>query len=145
MLPGEFKYKPRDKKAQTRLKVLKKLAKRKDIVGVVNGCDAGREGEHIFRTIFPQLGRELPIQRLWLNSMTNTAIKEAFRTLRAGSDYDGLADAASCRAEADWLIGMNVTRAPTRRLKSFNYQGAWSVGRVQTPTLAMVVARELEI
>jgi DNA topoisomerase III len=145
MLPEEFKYRPRDKKAQTRLKVLKKLAKRKDVVGVVNGCDAGREGEHIFRTIFPQLGRDLPTQRIWLSSMTTNAIKGAFKNLRAGSDYDGLADAASCRAEADWLIGMNATRALTRRLKSFNYQGAWSVGRVQTPTLAMVALREIEI
>lgn len=145
MLPEEFKYKPRDKKAQTRLKVLKKLAKRKDVVGIINGCDAGREGEHIFRTIYTQFKGELPTQRLWLSSMTTKAVKNAFAKMRPGTEYDGLAAAAACRSESDWLIGMNATRALTRRLKSFNYQGAWSVGRVQTPTLAMVANRELEI
>ena len=145
MLPESFKYTPRDKKAATRLKIIKKLAHRKDVDGIINGCDAGREGEHIFRTIVGQLGADLPMQRLWLSSMTEAAIKRGFTELRASDDYDSLAAAAASRSEADWLIGMNATRALTRRLKSFSYEGAWSAGRVQTPTLAMCVERELEI
>jgi DNA topoisomerase-3 len=145
MVPETFQYKARDGRANTRLKVLKKLAKKKDIVGIINGCDAGREGEHIFRTIYGYLGLSIPVHRLWLNSMTTRAIKKAFAEMKPGESFDGLADSAASRAESDWLIGMNATRALTRRLKSFNYQGAWSVGRVQTPTLSMIVDRELQI
>ena len=149
MIPEAFKYQPRDKRAESRLKLLAKLAKKKDVTGIVNGCDAGREGEHIFRTVFEHIGSQLkaplPVKRLWLNSMTKRAIKKGFAELMPGELYQDLAASAACRAEADWLIGMNATRALTRRLKSFNYPGAWSVGRVQTPTLTMVVARELEI
>jgi len=145
MVPAAFKYAPRDKKAATRLKVIKKLAKRKDVVGIVNGCDAGREGEHIFRTIVTEVGSDLPMQRLWLSSMTSKAIIKGFSELRESAEYDTLAAAAASRSEADWLIGMNATRALTRRLKSFSYDGAWSAGRVQTPTLAMCVQREIVI
>ncbi|MGB0591481.1 MAG: DNA topoisomerase [Myxococcota bacterium] len=145
MLPEAFKYTPRDKKAATRLKVIKKLAHRKDVSGIINGCDAGREGEHIFRTILGQLDSELPTQRLWLSSMTERAIIKGFQELKDSKGYDSLAAAAASRSEADWLIGMNATRALTRRLKSFSYEGAWSAGRVQTPTLAMCVDRELEV
>jgi DNA topoisomerase-3 len=146
MVPEAFEYVVRDKRATSRLKVLKKLAKRKDIDSIVNACDAGREGEHIFRTVLNELNcPKLSVKRLWLNSLTTKAIKQGFRELREGSKFKNLGDAASCRTEADWLIGMNATRALTSRLRSFAYTGAWSVGRVQTPTLAMCVERELEI
>lgn len=145
MLPEKFLYSTRDSKAIKRLQVIKKLAKRSDVVAYINACDAGREGEHIFRTILAELKRTLPVERLWLQSLTAQAIREGFSHLRAGSDFDNLADSAACRAEADWLIGMNATRALTVRLRSLRYEGAWSAGRVQTPTLSMVVNRELEI
>ena len=145
ILPDDFAYAPRDKKAATRLKLLRKLARREDVDGVVNACDAGREGEYIFRTIYREIGGDLPVQRLWLSSMTKDAIRRGFDMLSPSEDYDALASAAACRAEADWLIGMNATRALTGRLRSFSYDGAWSAGRVQTPTLAMCVERELEI
>src|SRR5690606_31180328 len=145
MIPESFKHATRNKKAASRLKVLKDLAKRKDVVGVINACDAGREGELIFRTIYEKLARDLPVQRLWLSSMTTDAIRKGFQELRPGSEFDALGAAAQSRSEADWLIGMNATRALTGRLRSYNYDGAWTAGRVQTPTLAMCVERELEI
>lgn len=145
MLPEKFLYATRDSKAIKRLQVIKKLAKRSDVVCYVNACDAGREGEHIFRTILAELKRALPVERLWLQSLTAHAIREGFAHLRPGLEFDNLADSAACRAEADWLIGMNATRALTVRLRSLRYEGAWSAGRVQTPTLSMVVNRELEI
>ena len=145
MIPETFKHSARGKKASSRLKVLKTLAKRKDVTGVINACDAGREGELIFRTIFNKLGKALPVERLWLNSLTSGAIRKGFSELRPGSDFDDLGAAAQSRSEADWLIGINATRALTVRLRSFNYGGAWTAGRVQTPTLAMCVEREIEI
>lgn len=146
ILPDEFEYSTRDSKAKKRVTVLRKLARRKDVTGVINACDAGREGEHIFRTILAELKqKKLPIERLWLNSLTARAIREGFENLKDGAEFDNLADAAACRSEADWLIGMNATRALTIRLRSLRYQGAWSAGRVQTPTLSMLVERELEI
>ncbi|MGM0578001.1 MAG: DNA topoisomerase [Myxococcota bacterium] len=145
IIPERFIHEPRDRKASSRLKLLRKLAKRSDVVGLVNACDAGREGEHIFRTILAELGRELPAERLWLSSLTAGAIRDGFRELRPHEHYDPLGAAAACRSEADWLIGINATRALTGRLRSLGYSGAWTSGRVQTPTLAMCVARELEI
>ena len=111
----------------------------------MNACDAGREGELIFREILEFLESDKPTKRLWLQSMTQDSIRNGFRTLVDGSQYDGLGAAASCRSKSDWLIGMNATRALTRRLKGRKEKTAWSAGRVQTPTLAIVVDRELEI
>jgi len=144
ILPEEFRYKP--KKGQSeRIRVIKRLYQRDDVDAVVNACDAGREGELIFREIVDHLGGSKPVRRLWLQSMTDGAIRQGFQSLRPGEELQGLADAAACRARSDWLIGMNATRALTKRLKSRKEKTAWSAGRVQTPTLTMLVDRELEV
>ncbi len=144
ILPVEFRLKP--KKGQSeRVRVIKRLLARDDVDGVINACDAGREGELIFREIVDELGSDKPVRRLWLQSMTDRAIRSGFEQLRPGEELEGLAGAARCRARSDWLIGMNATRALTKRLKSRKEKTAWSAGRVQTPTLAMLVGRELEI
>ncbi|MBM64649.1 MAG: hypothetical protein CMH55_00260 [Myxococcales bacterium] len=145
IVPEDFRLSPRDSKAQSRLRLLKKLAGRKDVSGLVNACDAGREGEHIFRTIEEWLDTELPSERLWLSSLTDQAIRDGFDSLEPADAFQRLADSARCRAESDWLIGMNATRALTVRLKSLGYKDAWTAGRVQTPTLGMLVERELQI
>ncbi|MEE2678758.1 MAG: DNA topoisomerase, partial [Myxococcota bacterium] len=144
ILPERFSYKPKQGQSE-RIRTIKKLLGREDIETVVNACDAGREGELIFREIVDHLASEKPIRRLWLQSMTNQAIIDGFGALRPGEELDGLAAAAACRARTDWLIGMNATRALTKRLKSRKEKTAWSAGRVQTPTLALLVARELEV
>ncbi len=144
ILPQEFSLKP--KSGQTdRIRTIRKLAAREDVTDLVNACDAGREGELIFREIVKHLGIEKPIRRLWLQSMTDQAIRTGFQRLRPGAEFEGLAAAAECRSQADWLIGMNATRALTKRLKSRREKTAWSAGRVQTPTLALLVDRELEV
>nr|BFD33436.1 DNA topoisomerase III [Pigmentibacter ruber] len=143
ILPSEFQYKP--KKGQTeRLQHIKSLAKKSEVVGLINACDAGREGELIFREIYDFCEQNKPSKRLWLQSMTPEAIRNGFKVMKRGNEYDNLGDAARCRAESDWLIGMNATRAVTKRLKSRNTKGVWSVGRVQTPTLALIAKRELD-
>jgi DNA topoisomerase-3 len=144
ILPEEFKLKQKQGSSE-RIRTIKKLLKRDDIDEVINACDAGREGELIFREIVEFLESDKPIKRLWLQSMTTDAIRNGFASLVPGEDYDGLSDAAKCRSRSDWLIGMNVTRALTRRLKGRKEKTAWSAGRVQTPTLALLVERELEI
>jgi DNA topoisomerase-3 len=144
ILPAEFKLKQKSGQAE-RIRTIKKLLARKDVDVVVNACDAGREGELIFREILEFLGSDKPTKRLWLQSMTPDAIRAGFASLVDGSQYDGLGAAAACRSQSDWLIGMNATRALTRRLKGRKEKTAWSAGRVQTPTLALVVDRELEI
>ncbi len=144
ILPEEFKLKQKSGAAE-RVRTIKKLLKRRDIDRVVNACDAGREGELIFREILEFLGDSKPVERLWLQSMTPAAIRSGFENLEPGEDYDNLGAAAACRSRADWLIGMNATRALTRRLKGRRERTAWSAGRVQTPTLAILVGRELEI
>jgi DNA topoisomerase-3 len=139
-------YELKKKKGQTdRIRVIEKLLARKDVDRVVNACDAGREGELIFREIVKFLGSRKPIERLWLQSMTPNAIRDGFRHLRPDRELLGLAAAAECRAYSDWLIGMNATRALTKRLKSRREKTAWSAGRVQTPTLALLVDREAEV
>ena len=143
IIPDVFQLKPK-KEHSDRLKTIKSLFKRDDIEGLVNACDAGREGELIFREIVDFNEVKLPIERLWLQSMTQTAIKDGFHELKPGEQYRGLRDAAYCRTYSDWLIGMNATRALTRRLKTRGENQAWSAGRVQTPTLAMLVEREVE-
>jgi DNA topoisomerase-3 len=144
ILPERFQLKK--KKGQTdRVRVIQKLAERSDVDRIVNACDAGREGELIFREVVSYLGVEKPVERLWLQSMTTDAIRDGFARLRPGRELEGLGQAAECRARADWLIGMNATRALTKRLKSRRETRAWSAGRVQTPTLALLVERELEV
>lgn len=144
ILPEAFRRKARPGQGR-RLQLLKKLASRPDVTSLVNACDAAREGELIFREIEEHLRVRKPVQRLWLQSMTAEAIQQAFRELKPAAGYDRLAAAAFCRSEADWLIGMNATRAITRRLKSRKEKGVWSAGRVQTPTLALLVRRELAV
>jgi DNA topoisomerase-3 len=144
MIPPHFALNP-IAKTESRLKVLNKLIKRKDVTGLINACDAGREGELIFRLIAQYAKAKQPIQRLWLQSMTPGAIRDGFKKLREDKEMLPLADAARCRSEADWLIGINGTRAMT----AFNSkEGGFyltTVGRVQTPTLSIVVEREEKI
>ena len=145
VIPPEFELGPTDKRSAERLKLLVKLLKRKDISAIINACDAGREGELIFRYIVQYAGVKKPIQRLWLQSMTQTAIRDAFNALRDDDDLKPLEEAARSRAEADWLVGINGTRAMT----AFNSKDGGffktPVGRVQTPTLAIVMEREERI
>ena len=144
ILPDEFRLKP--KKGQSdRIRTIRKLLQRDDTDSVVNACDAGREGELIFREIIDTLNTGKPVSRLWLQSMTSSAIRDGFEHLRPSSEFDGLAASAACRAQSDWMIGMNATRALTKRLKSRKEKTAWSAGRVQTPTLAMLVDQEFKI
>src|SRR6202007_749366 len=117
---------------------------REDVDQVVNACDAGREGELIFAYLYEKAKAKKPVQRLWLNSMTNAAMKEALGSLRPASEFALLEAAARSRSEADWIVGMNATRAATIRLRS-SFDGAVSLGRVQTPTLAILARREEEI
>ena len=144
IIPERFELKPNEKTKEQYL-VLKKLIARKDIGEVINACDAGREGELIF-TYLTQLSKNKhPVKRLWLQSMTPQAIRDGFQKLRDGSEMKPFADAARCRSESDWLIGINGTRAITKRMFGSRAGNVASVGRVQTPTLAIVHARELEI
>jgi DNA topoisomerase III len=144
ILPPKFKLVPNDDKAKKQLNVVHKLMKDDEIDLIVNACDAGREGELIFAYLYETSGVKKPVKRLWLNSMTKKAIEEAFGHLRDGTEMRLLEEAARSRSEADWLVGMNATRAASIRLR-FAFDGAVSLGRVQTPTLALVVKRELEI
>lgn len=123
-----------------RFSVLRELMQRSDVTEVINACDAGREGELIFRTVYNMAGCKKPIKRLWISSMEDEAIRNGFENLRHGSDYDGLYSAALCRAKADWLVGINATR-----LFSTVYHRTLNVGRVLSPTLAMLVSRESQI
>ncbi len=144
VIPPHFDLQPIER-TEKRLKALKKLIKRDDVTALVNACDAGREGELIFRNIVRYTNAKQPVQRLWLQSMTPTAIRDGFTQLRTDADMIPLSDAATSRAEADWLVGINGTRAMT----AFNSkQGGFfktPVGRVQTPTLAILVEREQRI
>ncbi len=143
-IPTYFQLKAIER-TEDRLKVLQKLLKRKDIDGLINACDAGREGELIFRYIIQYAKAKQPIKRLWLQSMTQGAIREGFTNLEDGVVYEPLADAAVCRSESDWLVGINGTRAMTAfNSKSGGFQ-LTTVGRVQTPTLAVLVEREEKI
>lgn len=145
VIPPQFELGPADKRSSERLKLLVKLLKRKDVDSIINACDAGREGELIFRYIVQYSGVKKPVKRLWLQSMTQAAIREAFDGLREDTDMKPLEAAARSRAEADWLVGINGTRAMT----AFNSKDGGffktPVGRVQTPTLAIVNEREERI
>src|SRR3954468_590803 len=144
VIPPHFDLQPIER-TEDRLKLLVKLLKRKDVSGIINACDAGREGELIFRYIVRHAGVKKPIERLWLQSMTPASIKDGFDRLRGDRDLLPLADAAVSRSESDWLVGINGTRAMT----AFNSkEGGFyktTVGRVQTPTLAVLVDREQRI
>ncbi len=143
-LPSHFALKPIEKN-ENRLRTLLRLIKRKDVTALVNACDAGREGELIFRYIVQYAKTAKPIRRLWLQSMTPASIRDGFGALRSDTDMLPLADAAKCRSEADWLVGINGTRAMTAfNSKSGGFQ-LTTVGRVQTPTLAILVEREAKI
>src|SRR5712692_279237 len=146
IVPDAFKLRPRDAKSKKQLDLIHKLMARDDVDHVVNACDAGREGELIFaytyETAKPKAQK--PVQRLWLSSMTKKSIQEAFDGLRPGEEVKTLESAARSRSEADWLVGMNATRAASIRLRGA-FDGAVSLGRVQTPTLALVARREVEI
>ncbi len=144
IIPDEFELQPLPE-GKERFNQLKKLLARKDVGQVINACDAGREGELIFTYIYQLTKCKKPFQRLWMSSMTNEGIREAFKKLRTPEQMQGLADAARCRSEADWLIGINGTRALTKRMFGSRAGNVASVGRVQTPTLAIVYNRELEI
>ena len=146
VIPPHFELAPIER-SEPRLNVLLRLMKRKDVTGLVNACDAGREGELIFRYIVQHAKTKKPIVRLWLQSMTQGSIRDGFDGLRADRDLLPLADAAKCRSEADWLIGINGTRAMTAFNNRINETGFFktTVGRVQTPTLAILVEREERI
>ncbi len=144
MVPEQFSLRPR-KGARDQWKVVKGLLGRKGFDAVINACDAGREGELIFRYCYDLAGCRLPVQRFWVSSLTDQAISEGWADLKPGEAFDHLADAARCRSEADWLVGLNMTRALTVRTRDCGGDALWSVGRVQTPTLAMIVRRDQEI
>ena len=144
IIPEKFQLKPIED-SKERFDLLKKLLARKDVELVINACDAGREGELIFTYIYQLTKSKLPVKRAWMQTMTQEGIREAFRNLRDGAKMRGLSDAARCRSESDWLIGINGTRALTKRMFGSRAGNVASVGRVQTPTLAIVYARELEI
>jgi DNA topoisomerase III len=144
IIPKEFHVRPRDAKSKKQLNVIHKLLKRDDIDRVINACDAGREGELIFTHVYETSGVDKPVERLWISSMTKQAIREGFEKLRPDQQLEPLRDAARSRSEADWLVGMNATRAATIRGRAW-VGGVVSIGRVQTPTLALIVKREREI
>jgi DNA topoisomerase III len=144
IVPGRFKLVVRDERSQKQMTAVSALLRREDVERVVNACDAGREGELIFAYLYEYARSDKPVERLWLSSMTEEAMREAFGSLRPGADLTPLREAAKSRSEADWIVGMNATRAATIRLRS-SFDGAVSLGRVQTPTLAILARREEEI
>ena len=139
IIPKEYKFEVA-KATKKQFNILKKLMNDKEIDTVINACDAGREGESIFRLVYNEAKCKKKMQRLWISSMEDSAIKEGFSNLKNGEDYDKLFESAQARAIADWLVGMNISR-----LYSCLYKQNYSVGRVQTPTLYMIVKRDEEI
>jgi DNA topoisomerase III len=144
IVPEHFKLVVRDERSRKQMTVVSGQLRREDVETVVNACDAGREGELIFAYLYEKAKASKPVQRLWLNSMTTAAMKDAFASLRPAEELALLEQAARSRSEADWIVGMNATRAATIRLRT-SFDGAVSLGRVQTPTLAIVTRREEEI
>ncbi|MDP8943890.1 MAG: DNA topoisomerase 3, partial [Actinomycetota bacterium] len=144
IVPERFRLVPNDERARKQLGAVHRLMRRDDVELIVNACDAGREGELIFAYVYETAGVDKPVQRLWLSSMTRKAIQDAFGRLRPGEEMASLEAAARSRSEADWVVGMNATRAASIRLRAA-FDGAVSLGRVQTPTLALVARREQEI
>jgi len=144
IMPEEFELKPIESSAE-RYKLLARLMKRKDVDSLINACDAGREGELIFRYIVDATKTKKPIKRLWMQSMTQGSILEAFKKLRSDEEMQPLADAAKCRSESDWIVGINGTRALTALNSRHGGFRLTPVGRVQTPTLSILAKREREI
>ena len=144
IIPENFELKPIEK-TKAKLTELHRLIKRKDVDLIINACDAGREGELIFTYIYESAKAKKKVKRLWMQSMTRGGIKKAFTTLRNIDQMKPLEDAARCRSEADWMIGINGTRAFTTRIYGSKSGQVATVGRVQTPTLAIVLTRELAI
>jgi DNA topoisomerase-3 len=144
IVPAHFRLVIRDERSKKQMAVISRLLKRDDVDVVVNACDAGREGELIFAYLYEKAGARKDVRRLWLQSMTKQAIEKAFADLLPREAKASLEEAARSRSEADWIVGMNATRAATIRLRS-SFDGAVSLGRVQTPTLAIVARREEEI
>jgi DNA topoisomerase-3 len=144
IVPERFKLVVRDERSRKQMTVVTKQLGREDVGEVVNACDAGREGELIFAYLYEKAKGKKPVKRLWLNSMTSAAMRSALAALRPAEEFQRLEEAARSRSEADWIVGMNATRAATIRLRS-SFDGAVSLGRVQTPTLAIVARREEEI
>ena len=144
IVPSPFKLVVRDERSRKQMTVVTKQLGRDDVEEVVNACDAGREGELIFAYLYEKAKAKKPVKRLWLNSMTTAAMRAALDSLRPASEFELLEQAARSRSESDWIVGMNATRAATIRLRS-SFDGAVSLGRVQTPTLAIVARREEEI
>jgi DNA topoisomerase-3 len=144
IVPEEFKLVPNDERSAKQLRAIHKLMADPEVDRVINACDAGREGELIFAYLYDLAKVKKPVERLWLSSMTKKAIGEAFEQLRPGEEMKPLEAAARSRSEADWVVGMNATRAASIRLRAA-FDGAVSLGRVQTPTLALVARREEEI
>lgn len=144
MLPAEFRLRP-SRHATAQLRAVVRLLTDRRFTSVVNACDAGREGELIFRYLHQFAGKGPPIRRLWISSLTDEAIRKGFAALRPAAQLDALGDAARSRSEADWLVGMNATRAITVRGRDAGHTALYSIGRVQTPTLAMLVSREQAI
>jgi DNA topoisomerase-3 len=144
MLPVEFKLRAVPSTSD-QLRAVCDLLRDQRFVEVINACDAGREGELIFRYVYQLAESRLPIRRLWISSLTDEAIKHGFAALKPGRDLEALADAARCRSEADWLVGLNATRAVTIRHRTGDQSALFSIGRVQTPTLGILVEREKQI
>ena len=139
MLPAQWKLVV-IRQSDRQFSAIKELIGRKDVAEIVNACDAGREGELVARWILEKAGCRKPLKRLWISSVTDKAIREGFAHLKPGKDYENLFHAAVARAQSDWVVGINATRALTCK-----YNAQLSCGRVQTPTLAMIAAREEEI
>ncbi len=144
IVPDRFKLVIRDERSKKQMSVLTRQLRRDDVDEVINACDAGREGELIFAYVYEKAGAKKHVKRLWLSSMTKAAMEDAFAHLRPAEELELLEQAARSRSEADWIVGMNATRAATIRLRS-SFDGAVSLGRVQTPTLALIARREEEI
>src|ERR1700722_11463021 len=144
IVPERFKLVVRDERSRKQMSAVTKQLGREDVEEVVNACDAGREGELIFAYLYEKAKSKKPVKRLWLNSMTAAAMRAALAALRPGEEFERLEQAARSRSEADWIVGMNATRAATIRLRS-SFDGAVSLGRVQTPTLAIIARRGEEI
>src|SRR5687768_17264026 len=144
IVPDRFKLVVRDERSRKQMSVVKRQLARDDVDAVVNACDAGREGELIFAYLYEKASVRKPVKGLWLQSMTQGAIQDAFGALIPAEEKAMLEEAARSRSEADWIVGMNATRAATIRLRS-SFDGAVSLGRVQTPTLAILARREEEI
>src|SRR3954452_24986989 len=144
IVPDEFKLVVRAERSKKQMSVITRMLKREDVDEVVNACDAGRAGELLFACTYQKANAKTPVEWPWLSSMTTAAIRDAFSRLRPSSEFGRLEQAARSRSEADWIVGMNATRAATIRLRS-SFDGAVSLGRVQTPPLAILARREEEI